>query len=95
MLNNHHEYECKVCGMKVADFVYTQRVGCGFCYLFFEKNYKTLLPNIHDGADKHVGKNSKNILYHFFMHIIDKKSQEEPEKKEDCEKLKDMLSDYF
>lgn len=96
MFLKHHEYSCKICGMKAEDFVFTQRVGCPYCYLFLEKSYKNLLPNIQDGSSLHIGKKTnKNILYHFFIHILDKKIEEDPSKLEDCEKLKKIISDYF
>ena len=46
---------CPACGLSVADFKKTGRLGCGTCWTTFEKGLATLLKDLHKGTT-HVGK---------------------------------------
>ncbi|HEX8830629.1 MAG TPA: UvrB/UvrC motif-containing protein, partial [Longimicrobium sp.] len=46
---------CPACGMTLADFKRTGRLGCGRCWSVFEQSLKGLLRKLHGGT-QHVGK---------------------------------------
>lgn len=93
-----HEDKCPVCKFKVSDFLLVQRVGCSFCYLFLSKALKNLIVAVQDEQELHVGKfakNSPNLLYQFFCHVLDEEAKKDREKKEDCQTIKKILEPYF
>jgi protein arginine kinase activator len=53
--------QCPACGLTLADFKKTGRLGCGECWATFEKGLSSLLRDMHRGA-KHVGKVPKRSL---------------------------------
>lgn len=46
---------CPSCGLTLADFKRTGRLGCGRCWSVFEPSLKGLLRKLHGGT-QHVGK---------------------------------------
>jgi protein arginine kinase activator len=46
---------CPSCGLTLADFKRTGRLGCGRCWSAFEGNLRGLLRKLHGGT-QHVGK---------------------------------------
>lgn len=46
---------CPACGLTLADFKTTGRLGCSRCYTIFDGNLRGLLRKLH-GATQHVGK---------------------------------------
>ena len=90
------DYSCRVCGMKPHDFISSQKLGCEFCYLFLEKELKTLMPSIQDGAVKHIGKKcGSDTLYNFFVYILEERSKTNPEDAISCEEILELVADYF
>ncbi len=95
-MNIKYDFSCPVCGMKPKDFLYTHKIGCEYCYLFLEKEFKTLITVVQDNSIKHFGKKSKkNVLNSFFNLIINNKIKSNPELKEECEDLRNILNSHF
>ncbi len=46
---------CAACGLNLADFKRTGRLGCAACYATFEPSLRGLLRKLHGGT-QHVGK---------------------------------------
>lgn len=93
-----HENSCPVCNFKMSDFMVHQRLGCSFCYIFLPKAIKNLVKTAQDGCTTHEGKrNSRpNSLFgQFFNYVLDKEAEDCESHKEDCEKIKTLLNDYF
>ena len=51
---------CDKCGNGYDDFIKNGKFGCDKCYETFEDKIDNILKNIH-GANKHVGRNIKQI----------------------------------
>lgn len=51
---------CPFCGMTVADFVQTGKLGCQICYDHYQKGLMTILARCQQGETCHVGKVPKN-----------------------------------
>lgn len=49
------ERACAYCGLALADFKKTGRLGCSHCYVTFESHLRNLLRRLHGGT-QHVGK---------------------------------------
>lgn len=47
--------ECPHCGLSLAEFNKTGRLGCSECYHVFAEELHSLLRKIH-GSDQHIGK---------------------------------------
>lgn len=47
--------KCSHCGLTYVDFKKIGRLGCGECYLAFQKQLGPLLKRIH-GSNQHIGK---------------------------------------
>lgn len=96
--NKGHEEQCPICNFKMSDFLVHQRLGCSFCYLFLRKGMKNLISAVQDQKTQHVGKvarSTSNLLKQFFDYVIEKEILSGESDKEDCIKLKKILSDYF
>lgn len=92
------EDKCPVCGFKVSHFLFEQRIGCSFCYLFLGKALANLIMSVQDGSLKHIGKvnsKKKSLLRDFFFYAIDKEIKKNESKKKTCDELKNILEDYF
>jgi protein-arginine kinase activator protein McsA len=92
------EDKCPICGFKISHFLFEQRIGCSFCYLFLDKALKNLIISVQDGSTEHVGRRNakeKSLLKQFFFHVIDNESKKNETKKQTCEELKFILEDYF
>jgi protein-arginine kinase activator protein McsA len=92
------ENSCPVCNFKLSEFITHQKLGCSYCYLFLEKGIKNLTSSVQDGAAKHIGKkpkNKKKLLQDFILYAIDQESKSGESPKEDCDKLKKILREYF
>lgn len=96
-LNKGQEETCPVCKFKLSDFIAHQRIGCSFCYLFLKKGLKNLVSAVQTENTKHNGKIgvSPNLLLQFFHYVIDREIQNGTSNKEDCEKLKKILTNQF
>ncbi len=46
---------CPCCGLSLKELRAGGRLGCGKCYLTFEKSLKPLIKNLHKGT-RHIGK---------------------------------------
>lgn len=92
------EDKCPVCGFKISHFLFEQRIGCCFCYLFLDKALTNLIMSVQDGSLQHVGKKNssqKSLLKQFFFYVIDKEVEKYEEKQQTCKELKSILENYF
>jgi protein arginine kinase activator len=48
-------HQCSFCGLSLADFKRTGRLGCSHCWAEFESQLRPLLRRLHGGT-RHVGK---------------------------------------
>jgi protein arginine kinase activator len=55
------EEQCPACGLTTADFKKTGRLGCGTCWVTFDRGLTALLKDIHKGIT-HVGKVPMRML---------------------------------
>jgi protein-arginine kinase activator protein McsA len=53
------EKTCEGCGSSISDIKSMQKLGCPQCYNSHREQIDMLLPQIHMGAKKHVGKKPK------------------------------------
>ena len=92
------EDKCPVCGFKMSHFLFEQRIGCSFCYLFLDKGLVNLIMSVQDGSSKHEGKknsNPRSLLKEFFFYIIDQEIDKKNNNEQTCKELKTILKDYF
>ncbi len=93
-----HEHSCPVCGFKMSDFIFEHKLGCSFCYVFLPTAIKNLIRSVQDDAVTHIGKRNSttnSLLRDFFFYALEQEGKENPEELQSCEKIKEILNDYF
>lgn len=104
ILNEHEKKEhvqilqCNNCGMTLAEFKMSSKLGCANCYATFNNYLTPVLKRMH-GNIKHTGKVSKKQLKEIEtineIVLLDKKLSEaiKKEEYEDAAKYRDMIRD--
>jgi protein arginine kinase activator len=88
---------CPSCGMTLAQFIHSGRIGCPECYEFFYTLLAKLLEHLHEGADKHVGKRPKRGSLETMKNslIVLRKKMDaavKEERYEDAAKIRDQIN---
>lgn len=84
-----NEKSCDNCGSTINDVCFTGKFGCHMCYETFKEELKVILPQMHNGETKHIGKTPKSCNLKQLEEKMSVAIKEE--RYEDAAKIRDQI----